>query len=159
MGIVFIYVLYPVIDRIIICLIPLEILLVGYLGTSNRTFKSNVESYELAKVKFKNIENLEKSAKEEFLEYDAKQIEFLEQIGKELKNVEIKDYPEVVSFVNKMYHGRKKTKLKVMACYVFYRLTGRKDTWSMFEKMTKKFWYMQILGRFFTKLLVLGLPP
>lgn len=55
-------------------------------------------------------------------------------------DVEIKDYPEVVSFVNKMYHGRKKTKLKVMACYVFYRLTGRKDTWSMFEKMTKKFW-------------------
>ena len=40
----------------------------------------------------KDIENLEKSAKEEFLEYDAKQIEFLEQIGKELKNVEIKDY-------------------------------------------------------------------
>lgn len=42
-----------------------------------------------------------------------------------MDDVEIKDYPEVSTFVRQMYDEGKKLKLRIMINYVFYRLTGR----------------------------------
>ena len=54
-----------------------------------------------------------------------------------MDNFEIKDYPEVKTFVKQMYNGNKSNKLMAMVSYVFYRITGTRIR-DVREKVTKQ---------------------
>lgn len=47
------------------------------------------------------------------------------EIGFCMDDIEIKDYPEVCTFVRSMFDEGKKNKLKIMINYVIYRFTGK----------------------------------
>lgn len=50
---------------------------------------------------------------------------------------EIKDYPEVTSFVKHMYDRKVSIKLIIMLCYVLYRITGVNSIFNKLERMMK----------------------
>ncbi|MCR5847671.1 MAG: toll/interleukin-1 receptor domain-containing protein [Lachnospiraceae bacterium] len=84
------YIFFPVSDTLTMFAVPILIFLFGFVRRKNRTFAENMRSFEKAESIKKSFRDLEDIAKQEFLEYDAKQ---LEELNPDFDvKAEIKDY-------------------------------------------------------------------
>ncbi|MCR4649297.1 MAG: toll/interleukin-1 receptor domain-containing protein [Lachnospiraceae bacterium] len=87
----FIYAFFPYSDTILMIAIPILILALGLIRGSNRSFAINKKIFENAASRKNQLKDLEEAAKNEFFEYDAKQLEEMKENYINV-NAEIKDY-------------------------------------------------------------------